>query len=322
MRKNNVAAKGAFYEHRRRQRIFYCLLLIIPVVQFCIFYLGVNINSIILMFRRYDVREGYTFAGFENFINVWRDLTDPAAENYQIMMYSLRNSVVLGLITIFVGTVLSVIFSYYIFKKYRLSELFKVFLFLPNIISSVVLVIIFKKFTDAALPEALKRIFGIEMQGLLSNADTQLPTLMFYTIWAGFGVQIMMYSGAMSSVSPAMIEACELDGCSPFREFLYIMVPSIYPTITTFMVVNVATVFVNQMNLFSFYGPEASLINPEITTIGYYLYKEAYGGGLADLPEIATLGFYMTIISIPITYLVKYLMERFGPSEEVREAKR
>ena len=318
MTKEVAKQENAFSKQRKRQVIFYCALLFIPVLQFCIFYIGVNFNSLLLMFKKYSVTEGYSFAGVENFVSVWNGIFSPAAENHEILSYSLENSLVLGLITVFVGGSLSVIFSYFIFKKYKGSEIFKVFLFLPNIISSVVLVIIFKKFCDSALPEALFKIFNIEIRGLLSDPKTQLPTLMFYSVWAGFGVQVMMYSGAMSEVPVSVTEAGDLDGCTPFKEFLYIIVPSVYPTITTFTVVSVATIFVNQMNLFSFYGPSASLANPHITTVGYYIYKEAYTGELIKLPAIATLGFYMTVVSIPLTYLVKFLMERFGPSEETK----
>lgn len=308
--------KNTFSQQRKKQLIFYCLLLFIPVLQFCIFYIGVNFNAILLMFKKYDVINGYTVAGFDNFVYVFNQIFSATGADHQVILYSIKNSVILGFISVFIGISLSVIFSYYIFKKYRGSEIFKVFLFLPNIISSVVLVIIFQKFCDSALPEAIYKIFNVKIRGLLSTPDTQLKTLMFYTIWAGFGVQVMMYSGAMSAVSGSMVEAAALDGCTSFKEFLYIMVPSIYSTITTFVVVSVATIFVNQMNLFSFYGPSASLANPEITTVGYYLYKEAYSGVLSKMPVIATFGFYMTVVSIPLTYVVKYFMEKFGPSED------
>ncbi len=316
MKEKAVIKNAAFREKRKRQLIFYCILLAFPVLQFCVFYLGVNLNSIMLMFKKYDILEGYSFVGFENFVNVFEMFTSPTAENHEILINSFKNSLILGFFTIVVGIGLSVVFSYYIFKKYRLSEMFKVILFLPNIISSVVFVIIFQKFCDAAIPKFIQALFGIEVRGLLSDVSTRLPTLMFYTIWAGFGVQVMMYSGAMSAVSTSMLEACELDGCNDFKEFWYIVVPQIYPTITTFVVVNVATIFTNQMNLFSFYGPSALLKGPDITTMGYFLYKEAYTGELARMPSIATLGFYMTVLTIPVTYLIKYLMERFGPSEE------
>ena len=39
-----------------------------PVLQFCIFYIGVNIKSILFAFQSYDYDAGkYIFNGFENF---------------------------------------------------------------------------------------------------------------------------------------------------------------------------------------------------------------------------------------------------------------
>lgn len=308
--------RGAFSKQRRKQLIFYCCLLAVPVVQFCIFYLGVNINSILLMFKEYDVETGYSFVGLKNFISVFKEMTNASEPMHELLVNSLRNSLILGCLTIFVGIALAVFFSYYIFKKYFGGSLFKIFLFLPQMISSVVLVIIFKKFIDSAIPSIIETLFGVKTTGLLSDVKTTLPTLMLYCVFIGFGTQVMMYSGAMSAISSSIVEAAELDGCTPFKEFIFVIVPMIYPTITTFIVVNVATVFVQQMHLFSFYGPNASDGDPNITIFGYYLYKEAYGGSRVKFPRIATLGFYMTIVSIPATYLVKWLLEKFGPSED------
>ena len=59
---------------KRREMLFYILMIALPVLQFCIFYIGVNFNSILLAFQTYD-REGNTFrfAGFENFVFQFRE---------------------------------------------------------------------------------------------------------------------------------------------------------------------------------------------------------------------------------------------------------
>lgn len=315
-KKGRQMASGGIQSHRKKQLIFFCALLAIPVIQFCVFYLGVNFNSILLAFKNYTIEDGYGFAGFSNFVAVFEDIFKPESENYVIITNSLKNSLVMGLLSLFVGIVFSVIFSYYIFKKYTGSELFKVFLFLPSMISSVILVIIFKKFIDGAIPELIFKLCGKQKEGLLSNADTQLGTIMGYLLFVGLGTQIMMYSGAMSGISPSIIEAAELDGCNPFTEFVYIIVPLIFGTIKTFIVVTVATVFTNQMGLFSLYGPNASISNPKITSMGYYLYRLAYSGQLAIMPKLAAFGICLTLVSIPTTYLVKFLLEKYGPSED------
>ena len=40
----------------RADRIFYTLLMILPIAQILIFYFGVNIQSICMAFQRYDVK--------------------------------------------------------------------------------------------------------------------------------------------------------------------------------------------------------------------------------------------------------------------------
>ncbi len=307
---------GSIRTQRKKQLIFFCLLLVIPVTQFCIFYVGVNFNSILLAFKSYTIEEGYKFVGFDNFVSVFSEIFDSANPNNIIIKYSLKNSLIMGSLSLFVGVVFSVIFSYYIFKNFFGSEVFKIFLFLPSMVSSVILIIIFKKFIDSAVPELILKVFGVKVTGLLSNANTQLGTIMAYTLFVGFGTQVMMYSGAMSGISPSIIEAGELDGCTPITEFIYLVVPLIFGTIQTFIVVTIATMFVNQIGLFSFYGPEANISNPKLTSIGYYLYKQVYSGQLTIMPRLAAFGICLTLVTIPLTYLVKFLLNKFGPSED------
>ena len=55
--------------------VFYCLIIAFPVLQFCVFYVGVNFNSVILSFKDYDAISGeYTFIWFDNFVRFTRDI--------------------------------------------------------------------------------------------------------------------------------------------------------------------------------------------------------------------------------------------------------
>ena len=45
---------------RQKDLIFYCLMMIWPVAQFCVFYIGVNFNSILLSFQDIDIVNGTT----------------------------------------------------------------------------------------------------------------------------------------------------------------------------------------------------------------------------------------------------------------------
>ena len=118
----------------------------------------------------------------------------------------------------------------------------------------------------------------------------------------------------MSGISPEIVEAAKIDGITPMKEFLLIDIPMIAPTISVFVVSSTATIFVNQMNLYSFYGAGAS--NYSIWTIGYYIYRgmAAPETTLADYPFYAAFGLVLTLITIPITLLVRRLLLKKDPN--------
>ena len=113
----------------RKQLIFYILMLIWPMAQFAVFYIGVNLNSFSLAFRRFDQStSSFKWVGLDNFKRIWMELTQ-----YTTLSSALINSLIVWFFTIFLGTVLAVFFSYYKYKRFRLHGFFKIILFLPSI---------------------------------------------------------------------------------------------------------------------------------------------------------------------------------------------
>lgn len=298
----------------RGKTIFYWSILAFPLLQFIIFYVGVNLNSFALAFQKFDYSgNGYTFVGFENLFQNFLDVFKEFQEA-KYLQTAVWNSVLVFILGLVIGLSLGLLFSYYIYKKCALSKFYKTILFLPYIISSITLVIIYKYFVEQAVPEVVLKLFNIEMDGLLSNQNTEFGAILFFTIWTGFGVQTLIYSSSMSGISNEIVEAAKMDGITPLKEFLFIDIPIIAPTISVFVVSSVATLFVNQMNLFNFYGVEAPY---GIYTIGYYIYRgvSAAGTTLSDYPYYAAFGLVMTMITIPITLIVRKVMNKLDPNE-------
>ena len=230
------------------------------------------------------------------------------------MSKALKNSFILYLVGLFVGSTLAILFSYTIFKKIKGYQFFRTMLFFPSIISPIVMVLIFRNFIGSALPYIIQNLTGATQPplGLLSNPETQFGTLMFYSVWFSFGTSVLLYSGAMSGINESVIEAAKMDGANDFRELVSIVLPLIFPTFSTFIIVGIAGIFTNQMGLFSFYGTKA--ISFDLYTVGYYLYREtALIAGNAGYPPVAALGVCISIFTIPTTFLVKYLLKKVGP---------
>lgn len=300
--------KSKFNAKRKNELIFYVCLLAIPLLQFTIFYIYVNINSILLAFRQYDVLEGFSFVGLDNFKEVFRNISEDS-----IFRGSFGNTFLILGLGLLIGSTLPVVVSFYIYKKKFLSGFFRVVLFLPNIISTLVIVLAYKYFLEVAIPEIWSVFFGEKISGLLTNPNTDFLSVLFYNYWFGMGSGFLLYASTMSGISDSVVESAELDGFTPLQEFFYITLPLIFPTFVTFVVVNISTLFTNQINLFSIY----SLYAPDsMMTVGYFLYRETTRATLTGYPYLATLGILCTLVAVPLSLGLKYCLEKFGPSVE------
>ena len=168
----------------------------------------------------------------------------------------------------------------------------------------------YKYFLDVAIPSIFKTLWDKEVEGLIANTESTHLWVLVFSIWVSFGTQVLMYTGAMSSISVFVIESASLDGVKPLQELIFIVIPSIWATFVTFMVVCTVGIFTDQMALFSFFGVNAE---HKLYTIGYYLYAQAYNGGNVDYPYLSAVGLLLTAIAIPLTLTCRYLLNKFGP---------
>lgn len=300
--RNNLSVR------KKKDLIFYIVTLAFPITQFVIFYIGVNFNSILLSFQKYDETTS-TFFGFtfDNFTAFFNELSTKS-----VFDYVFKNSLIAYLAGLIFGTGFSLIFSYYIFKKYPMHGIMKVVLFIPSVISGVVLVTVFSQFVNNVIPEMWQTLTGSEIEGLINNRETRFGTVLFYCVWISFGGSILLYVGAMNNISDSVIEAGKLDGANMVQEMVYLIIPLIYPTFVTFMVVAVGGIFTNQLALYSFFAGSAE---NEVQTFGYYLYVRTITADRVDYPRLAAIGLLMTLIMAPLTLLVKWLLEKFGPRQ-------
>lgn len=301
---------GSLKKSKRAQTIFLFVILFYPILHVCVFYIGVNLNSIVLAFQKYDSQTNiFSFTGFENFQRFF------LAFKYEtLMLTSLKNSILVYVCMLVIFFPLNILFSFFIYKKLPLAGFFKIVLFLPQIISSIVITLMFKYFVENGIPWVVEQFTGVRPLSLLANVDTRIPTLIFYGMWAGFGGSIILYTGSMSRVPQSVIEYAQIDGISIWKEFWHITVPLIYPTIVTFLVVGIAGFFTSQMSAYNFYGGQAP---GNISTLGYFFFIKVVGApSMADYPYASATGLLFTLCAAPVTLLVKTLLEKFGPNTE------
>ena len=189
----------------KKDLIFYLIMMAYPVAYFLIFYVGININSILLAFKTYEIDtitgQQYTiWSGFANFTKIFNEYTSST-----LLSSALKNSIVVylyGLLMVPLG----LLFSYYIAKKAVGHEFFRVMLFLPSILSALILVILYKYIVERLYPALMLEVFGKQVTGLLANPDTRFGALLFYNLLTSFGTSVLIYSSTMDRIPESIIE--------------------------------------------------------------------------------------------------------------------
>lgn len=294
--------------------IFFIALIIIPVIHFLIFYIGVNFNSILLALKTFDPETvTFYYSGFNNFADFIRDLFQDL-----VMRQSLINSVILYFVGLLIAFPLNVFISYMLYKQVPCTKVFRVILFLPQILSSIIMSTMFKFFVDRGLPSMLEMLFHIPRESLptfLVDRSTAFGTIMFYGIWAGFGTQLIVYSSAMSRVPESLSEYGKLEGLSFMREFFMITLPLIFPSLQPFLIAGVAGFFTNQAHVFNFYGTGADY---NLYTLGYLFFTRTVQdeNTFVSYPYLAAGGLLFTAVAAPITLGLRRLLEKVAPAIE------
>ena len=305
-----IKKESTLQSKKQKDLRFYCLMMAIPILQFCIMWIGVNFNSIILSLKEYDIHMNITWT-FNNFINVVKDFM---SDDY--LQTSLWNSVQFYVINFLITTPTSLIISFYFYKKFALARPLKIILFLPSIISAVVAITIFYYLADRGWPLLVEMFTGKQdAMGLLVNTETRLVTILVYNIFYSMASGFLFYSSAMSGIDESIAEAAQIDGANMVQEFWHITMPMIFPTFKTFLTAGVATILIGDYGMYAFSKISGGSAVP---TMGYYFTS----GIMQDTtqvryPYFAALGIILSILTAIIVFLVRGLLNHVDPFEDM-----
>ena len=170
---------------------------------------------------------------------------------------------------------------------------------------STVLVMLFKKMVGIEGPIVmLYKIFSGSDRGIefLANSDTATLMIVIYMLWVGFGSKILILGGAMSRLPEDVIEYGKLEGVKPLREMFTIVLPMIWPTISTLITLIMTGIFTASGPILLF--TEGAY---KTTTISYYIWTKVYGAPSGGYPVASAIGLFFTLIGLPIVLLTKWI---------------
>jgi raffinose/stachyose/melibiose transport system permease protein len=147
---------------------------------------------------------------------------------------------------------LGMIFALLIFSKPRWSSFFQTVFFLPMVLSTAVLAVLWNQVyaPQYGLLNSLLRSFGL---GFLAKSWLGDPTTALWAIiavvgWQYVALYMMIFLGAMQRISPSIFEAAALDGSVGWSRFWRVTFPLMSDTIRLALVL-VVTGAVQYFNL-------------------------------------------------------------------------
>jgi raffinose/stachyose/melibiose transport system permease protein len=154
------------------------------------------------------------FIGAQNWIHL---VHDPA------FFKAVRNNLILAVFSVLIQMPIALTLAVMLDKAGRGSRTLKILYFLPLLMSSVAIGVVFKNVYDpnfGPLNAALNALgFGNLAQDWLGDGRFALGATLAVICWQNIPFYMILFMAGLSSLSPELREAARLDGASPWRIF-------------------------------------------------------------------------------------------------------
>lgn len=189
-------------------------------------------------------------------------------------------------------------------SKLREKNFYRIILFFPNILSMVVIGVLFTYVYDPSIGlfKAFFEMIGLDkLAGLSWLGDSKLViiALIMTMVWQAVGYYMVIYIAGLDGISPSLYEVCYLEGASAWQKFRYVTLPLLWDVVrVTFAffitgALNLSFIFVTVMTKGGPNGKSEVLLT--------YMYKQAFTNsqyGYAMAIGVTVFTFAMTLALI------------------------
>ena len=149
------------------------------------------------------------------------------------------NNLIYALTTIPLSMALALLMALLVNSRLKGQAVVRMAYFTPTVLPMVAVANIWLFFyaPDYGLVDRFLQIFGWGGNNLLGMPETALGALIAITIWKEAGFFMILYLAALQQISPALLEAANLEGASYGQTLRRIILPLLMPT-TLFVSIN------------------------------------------------------------------------------------
>ena len=223
--------------------------------------------SIGLSLTNWDGLGEITFTGLDNFKKIFTD---------DKLQYEIRNTLVYTFTTVPITLFISLGVSSLLNKGLKLTGMFRVIYFLPNVVMPVAVAMVWRWLLNSkvGIVNIFLKAIGLPAPNWISDPDFILPSLIMISVWSGIGYNAIILLAGLQGISPELYEAAKLDGANGRQIFCRMTVPLLTPSLFFLSTMNI----MNGMRVFDIV----------YTFIG----KADQGGPIVDASRTLVFGIY------------------------------
>ncbi|MFL5736161.1 MAG: carbohydrate ABC transporter permease [Actinomycetota bacterium] len=266
----------------------YAAFNIVPLIQ------GINLS-----FYNWDGISQGTWAGLANYKDFF---TDP------VIRASYLHTVVLIVFYSFIPTAIG-LFLAALLSRMRIRGLtvFRMLLFLPTVLTDVVLAIAWTNIYDpqGALNNFLRAVgLGGLARPWLGDYHWALPAVGVFGAWEDYGFCMILFLAGVMKIPQSLYEAARVDGANAFREFFTVTLPGLRFELTVVVVLTMIDALgtFDEVFIMTQGGPGTATTVP-----AFQVYSRAFLEGRVG--SAAAMGITLMLIVFAVSYGITKVLE-------------
>lgn len=263
---------------------YYPLFILPTFAAFIIGFIVPFIMGIGLSFCEFTTIIDAEFVGVTNYIKAVQD---------PIFQHAFWYTGLFAIVTVILINVLAFLVALALTQAIKGTNIFRTVFFMPNLIGGIVLGYIWQLIFNGILAQYNTALNLSEWYGFVG--------LVILVSWQQIGYMMIIYIAGLQAISPALLEAAQIDGASKVQRLFKVTLPNMMPSVTI-------CTFLTLTNGFKLFDQNLSLTAGEPSQLSellaHNIYSTFYGRvGWEGVGQAKAVIFFLLVVVIALAQL-------------------
>ena len=214
--------KGRENMQNKMMKKYFPVFVLPTLLAFTIGFIVPFIMGVYLSFCKFTTVTDAKFVGLQNYVKIFTEDGTFGHALWYTTAFTVVSVVLINVIGFAVALLLT--------KKIKGTNIFRTVFFMPNLIGGIILGYVWQLLLNGLLLQINKTLTYSSVYGFWG--------LVILMCWQQIGYMMIIYVAGLNNVSPDLIEAAQIDGCTPFQTFWKVTFPLLGPCTGSMVILN------------------------------------------------------------------------------------